>query len=258
MEERRQREFEFELPIGYVDDDGKLHRTAVLRKMTGRDEAIIAEKKHRHNGARMITELLASCLVRLGSIERPGSSVSRKLYSADRHLLLVKLREITFGPEMEASYSCPTCREATMMIEDLTTLEVVQLENGDIPEDIVVELEDGYVDRNGDVYDTMVFRYPTGEDEEKIAAIIRENASRGRNALMARCLKAMGDMPRSRLEGLGTAVFNDLTLSDRALVDRALNDGGAPGVKMRRDITCFNCGRQYSANLDMSNFFVLL
>ena len=99
MENQRQREFEFELPIGYVDDDGKLHRAAVLRKMTGRDEAIMADKKNRHNGARMITQLLSNCLVRLGDIERPGASLTRALYSADRHFLLVKLREITFGRE---------------------------------------------------------------------------------------------------------------------------------------------------------------
>ena len=167
-----------------------MHRTAVLRKMTGRDEAILTDKRNRHNGARAITELLGSCLVRLGEVERPGSQVTRKLFSADRHYLLVKLREITFGPEMEATYSCPTCREATIMVEDLSTLEVNKLDNGSLPEDIVVYLEDGYYDRDGEVFDTMVFRHPVGADEEKIASTMRENPSHGKNALMARCLKA--------------------------------------------------------------------
>src|SRR5262249_31257682 len=175
---------------------------------------------------------------------------------ADRHFLLLKLREITFGAEMQGNYSCPTCHEALTLIEDLSELEVVRLENGDPPKDIIVYLEDGYVDRSGEVYDTMVFRYPNGSDEERTASIIRENASQGKNALMARCLQAVGDMPRNRVEALGTAIFNDLTLSDRALVDRALNNEG-PGIKMRKDITCINCGRQFSASLDLSNFLVL-
>src|SRR5258708_5697456 len=110
MEQPRVREFEFELPIGYVDDDGRLHRTAVLRKMTGRDEAIMADKKHRTNGARMITELLGSCLARVGDVVKPGIGVAQALYSADRHFLLLKLREITFGSEMPATYACPPCR----------------------------------------------------------------------------------------------------------------------------------------------------
>src|SRR5438128_8588644 len=110
--ERHSREFEVELPIGHLDADGRLHRTAALRKMTGRDEAIMADKTNRNNGARMITELLANCLVRLGNIERPGAKITQALYSADRHFLLLKLREITFGPQMQGSYSCPTCHEA--------------------------------------------------------------------------------------------------------------------------------------------------
>lgn len=253
MESRREREFEFELPIGYVDRDGQAHRTAVLRKMTGRDEALMSDKKNRNNAARIITELLGSCLLRLGSLERPGAKVVQSLYSADRYFLLVKLREITFGAEMDANYPCPTCREANEVIENLSELDVVGLDNGEVPEDIVVRLEDGYLDRDGAAYDTMVFRYAIGEDEEKIAPAIRENPSHGKNALMARCLKALGDMPKQRVEALGTAVFSDLTLGDRALIDRALNNGG-PGIRMRRELTCQHCGRQFSVSLDMSNF----
>jgi hypothetical protein len=251
--EPRAREFEFELPVGYEDQDGQVHRTAALRKMTGRDEAIMADKRNRSNGARLITELLGSCLVRLGGITSPGVKVAQELLSADRHFLLVKLREITFGPEMQATYSCPTCHEATVLAEDLSELEVTRLGPGELLEDVVVHLEDGYVDRSGNVYDCMVFRHPTGADEERIAALVRENASHGKNALLARCLKSMGDMPRPKLEALGTAIFSDMTLPDRALVDRKLNNGG-PGINLRHAVTCGGCGRGYSAALDMTNF----
>jgi hypothetical protein len=251
MEARR--EFEFELPIGYADADGRIHRTAVLRKMTGREEAVMADKRNRNSGARMITELLGSCLVRLGELARPGGKVAQALYSADRHYLLLKLREITFGAELQGTYSCPTCRAAAVLNDDLTALEVVKLADGELPEDTVVQLQDGYQDPGGGVHDTMVFRPSTGLDEEKIAPVIRENASQGKNALMARCLKAVGDMPRARVEALGTAIFSDLTLKDRALIDRAMNNGG-PGVKIRREISCERCGREFTAGLDFSNF----
>lgn len=255
MTEPRRREFELELPMGYEDQDGRVHRIAVLRKMTGRDEAVMADKRYRNNGAKMITELLANCLVRLGDLEAPGPPVVQRLFSADRHFLLVRLREITFGPQLRAAYSCTACHQATERIEDLAELEVVRLEDGEMPEDMVVRLDDGYVDRAGNVYDSMSFRYPIGTDEERIASQARDNASRGKNALLARCLRAMGDMPTPKLEALGTAVFADLTLADRALIDHAMNNGG-PGIKLRRTITCDGCGRDYSASLDMSNFLV--
>ncbi|QXJ21272.1 hypothetical protein AGRA3207_002109 [Actinomadura graeca] len=249
----RPREFEFELPVGYEDGDGQVHRTAVLRKMTGRDEAVLADRRHRANGARMISELLGGCLVRLGTLEAPGIRAAQGLYSADRQFLLIRLREITFGPEMRASYACGACHESTTLVEDLSELDVVRLGPGEVPGDVTVKLEDGYVDRTGELYDVLVFRHPTGLDEERVAGVIRENASQGKNALMARCLKEMGDMPGPKLEALGTAVFKDMTLSDRGLVDRALNDGG-PGIDLRRTVGCGGCGREYTASLDMSNF----
>lgn len=253
MERRPQREHDVELPIGYVDADGVVHRTAVLRKMTGRDEAIMADKRHRHNGARMITELLGSCLVRLGTIQAPGPTVARAMYSADRHYLLMKLRQVTFGPEMQATYSCPTCHEANVLVEDLGELETVMLTEGELPEDVTVHLEDGYLDRDGRVHDLMVFRHPTGVDEEKVAAAMRDNAARGRDALMIRCLKSLGDMPQARMEGLGTSIFGELTLGDRAQIDRKLNNGG-PGVKLRREVACAQCGRKFATSLDLSGF----
>lgn len=250
------RTFDFELPIGYLDPDGKMHKTASLRKMTGRDEAIMSDKRNRNSGARLITELVGSCLVRLGTIDKPGTRIAQALYSADRHFLLLKLREITFGAEMQGTYTCPTCHSASVTEEDLSSLEVVRLPEGDLPDDVVVELEDGYVERTGESYNTMVFRLATGADEEKIAPIIRDNPSHGKNALLARCLKALGDMPKSRAEVLGTSIFSDLTLKDRALIDKAMNNGG-PGIKMRREINCTGCGRQFMASLDLSSFLAL-
>lgn len=251
---RRPAGFEFELPIGYVDDDGRVHRTAVLRKMTGRDEAIMADRRNRNSAARMITELLSSCLVQIGVLEAPSSQVAQSLYSADRYFLLLKLRAITFGPDMEATYSCPTCRESQTLEEDLDHLEVRRFDGAGAPEEIVVELEDGFYDRaSSETYYTAVFRHPTGVDEERVTAVTRENPSLGKNALMARCLVAFGDIPKPRLEALGSGIFNELTLGDRARIDHSLNDN-APGVTMRRDLTCNACGRQFEATLDLSNF----
>jgi hypothetical protein len=245
--------FEFTLPIGYEDAEGRIHRTAVLRKMTGRDEAAMADRRNRGNGARIITELIGNCVVRIGDIDHPGTQIARQMYSADRQYLLVKLREITFGSEMQATYPCPTCREATVRVENLDELDVVALDEGELIGDAVVELEDGYVDRDGTRYSTISFRAPRGDDEEKMSIATRDNPSHGKNALMARCITSLGDMPESRLQALGTALFSDLTLSDRARIDKVINNGG-PGIRLRREITCGGCGREFTAALDMSNF----
>src|SRR5262245_64740465 len=89
------REFEFTLPIGYADDEGTVHRRVVLRKMTGREEAILADRKLTKNGGKLVTELLHSCLISLGTLPSNGRGPVAKLYSADRNYLLLRLRSIT-------------------------------------------------------------------------------------------------------------------------------------------------------------------
>ena len=250
------REVELTLPIGFVDHDGNAQRNVVLRKMTGREEAILADRRNQRNGGKLVTELLYSCIVRYGDTPKNGQGTVAGMYSADRNYLLLRLRSITFGPELQARYTCPSCGEALQVTEDLDELPVRAMGEGDSAEEIVVELEDGYVDRDGQVHTALTLRLPTGVDEEAVAAQMRQNASLGKNALLARCLKTLGDIPRHRIEALGTRMLSDLTMSDRRRIDRAINQA-APGVDLVREIECPGCGDVFKTTLDMSHFLVL-
>ena len=250
------REFEFTLPLGYRDDGGRIHRAAVMRKMTGREESILADKRFHRNGGKLVTELLANCLLRLGDLERCDRPVVSSLYSVDRNFLLLKLRSITFGAELQTSYTCPACRQSVAMTEDLDELPVKGLSNGDGPEDIVVQLDEGYVDRDGQVHTALTLRLPTGLDEEAVASQMNQNASLGKNALLARCIESLGEMPRHRVEAIGPKILADLTMTDRRLIDRAINQG-APGVDLVRRIECPNCDNVFNATLDLSHFLAL-
>lgn len=245
--------FEFDLPVGYLDEDGRLHRTALMRKMTGHEEALLGDRKLRQNAGRLVSELLGNCVKQLGELKPVTPQVTQQLTSADRNYLLVELRKITFGAELEASYVCPACSESTRMTHDLDELPVRRVEAGGATE-IVVELDDGYEDRNGEVYRSIVFRLPTGVDEERVATTSRENPSRGMTALLTRCVTGLGDMPVERLQALGTKVLNDLTMSDRQRIDAAFR-GHMPGVDMTADVDCSSCGRSFSTTVDLTGFF---
>ncbi|MDN5789394.1 MAG: hypothetical protein L0H25_00805 [Micrococcales bacterium] len=250
------REFEFTLPVGYTDDEGIVHREVVLRKMTGREEAILADRKYQRNGGKLVTELLHNCIVRLGALTANGRGPVTTMTSADRNFLLLKLRSITFGSELEAAYACPACGERVQVAEDLDELPVHELPDGDDRGEIAIELEDGWVDREGQTHTALRLRLPTGADEEAVAPQMRENASVGKNALLSRCIISLGDVPAHRLEGMGPRIMSELTMSDRRLIDRGLNDG-APGVDLVRALECPSCGKQFSASLDMSNFLAM-
>jgi len=169
----------------------------------------------------------------IGEIRPVNAQLISSLSSPDRNYLLMELRKLTFGNDIEANYACPVCSEHTHVSQDLEELPVRKL-NGEGPSlQITVELVDGFEDK-GNLYDSLVFRLPNGIDEERVAGISRDNPSRGMTALLTRCLVGLGEMASDRRESLGTKVINDLTMSDRARIEQAFRDE-MPGVDMTAD-----------------------
>lgn len=256
MNTQKPRELEFTLPIGYQNGDTVLRREGALRKMTGRDEAILAEKRNQRNGGELVTELIYSCVTRFEGNEKLTKNDVAHWYSADRNYVLLRLRSFTFGPELEARYTCPSCNEEIRLTENLDELPVRSLGEGEALEDVQVELEDGYWDTDNRCHTSLTLTLPRGVDETAVAPQIRKNPSLGKNALLCRCIKSFGDLPRHRIDGLGPKLLADLTLTDRKLIDRALNRA-APGVDLLRDIECPSCGHEVRTNLDMTHFLAL-
>jgi hypothetical protein len=243
-----------ELPVGLAGEDGEPLRAIELRKLTGNEEALLADPKLRRNGGKLVTALLAGCARVDGA--RLGAERVRRLSSADRNFLLIELRRLTFGDLMEARYRCPSCGEWTNAIEDLSTLPVRRLEDDGPDMEIEVGLVDGYRAPDGTVHRELVFGLPTGEDEEIASRGREDNPARQRDALMTRCLRRVGELEPHRMRAIGTRILSDLTMTDRRLVQQALDDA-APGPDLTRRVTCDHCFEEFRAALDMSRFFTL-
>jgi hypothetical protein len=111
MTETIQREFTFELPKGYVDREGNLHREVVLREINGADQEAMLNPQFRNNPAKMLSSLLARVIMRLGTLEkaRIDTGVTAQLLKSDRDFLIMKLKELDSGPDLELDVECPDC-----------------------------------------------------------------------------------------------------------------------------------------------------
>lgn len=105
-------EFEFILPKGYVDADGRLHRKGVMRLATAKDEIIpLQDFRVKNNRAYLVIILLARVISRLGELKdseiNPG--VVEGLFSADLSYLQEFYRQVneTGGAQVQAK--CPAC-----------------------------------------------------------------------------------------------------------------------------------------------------
>src|SRR5882757_9032271 len=79
-----QTEIEFELPKGYVDDSGTLHRKGVMRLATAADEILpMRDPRVQENDAYLPIIVLARVIVRLGSLKDINTGVIEGLYASD-------------------------------------------------------------------------------------------------------------------------------------------------------------------------------
>ena len=249
----KQREFSFELPLGYTAEDGSSHRQINLRKMTGHEELLMTDPDLMQNSGKLITELLSNCIINLGSLGKISNAQVATMTSADRDFLIVKLRAITFGKTLAGIYNCHYCGAVVHLTHNLDQLPMVNV-NSNYNGKISVELVDGYEDK-GEVYTSMTFRPPNGMDEELTANLARQNISRAKNAVFTRCLTKFGTMAVERFQALGTKIFLDLALADRRLIDQAFAQQ-LPRLNLSQEITCPQCNSQFSVQLDLGNFLL--
>jgi len=79
-----QTEIEFELPKGFVDDAGNLHRRGTMRLATAADEILpLRDPRVQQNEAYLTVIVLARVITRLGSLSEIHTSVIENLYASD-------------------------------------------------------------------------------------------------------------------------------------------------------------------------------
>src|SRR5580765_8260847 len=79
-----QTEYEFSLPMGFVDADGNLHREGVMRLATAADEILpLKDPRVQTNEAYLTVILLSRVIARLGGVAQVNPKVIEGLYAGD-------------------------------------------------------------------------------------------------------------------------------------------------------------------------------
>ncbi|MFM9446793.1 hypothetical protein [Streptomyces acidiscabies] len=103
-------EFEFELPRGYVDEAGTVHRYGVMRLATARDELRPQiDLRVKENPAYLSVVLLSQVITRLGTISDVHAGVVERMYATDVAFLQDFYRRINSEGHTRAAVTCPHC-----------------------------------------------------------------------------------------------------------------------------------------------------
>jgi hypothetical protein len=112
-----QTEYEFNLPLGYVDADGTLHRQGVMRLATAADEILpLRDPRVQANEAYMIVILLSRVITRLGSLGQVNPKVIEGLYAADLTFLQEFYNRVNRDGKPKIDAVCPKC-DSTFAVE---------------------------------------------------------------------------------------------------------------------------------------------
>ncbi|MFG2643351.1 hypothetical protein ACGFYP_20565 [Streptomyces sp. NPDC048370] len=103
-------EFTFELPRGYVDDEGTVHRTGSMRLATARDELRPQiDLRVKENPAYLSVVLLSQVITTLGTITDVHAGVVERMYATDVAFLQDFYRRINSEGHTHAAVTCPHC-----------------------------------------------------------------------------------------------------------------------------------------------------
>ncbi len=106
-------EVPFELPKGYVDAEGNLHRTGVMRLATAADEIYpLKDPRVQNWPAYLIVILLARVVTRLGTITSVNPGVIEGLFSEDLAHLQDLYNRVNGLVPRTVNLHCPSCGES--------------------------------------------------------------------------------------------------------------------------------------------------
>ncbi|MCY1033728.1 hypothetical protein OV207_19915 [Corallococcus sp. BB11-1] len=194
------------LPHGLFDEDGRCHRLAELRPLTGREEWALADAGN-HPDPRAVSALLAACLGRLGDFPSVDAPLAAALTRGDRHHLALHLRARLYGDRLTLVARCPSPGCGAMADVDVRLSALAPERPDAAPEVLRVALPEGPAE----------VREPTGEDDAVLARA--EGSREERSALLWSRLVEVAGQPLSP-EG-----WRALPARSRHAVALALADG---------------------------------
>ncbi|MEV6120388.1 hypothetical protein AB0M23_07665 [Streptomyces sp. NPDC052077] len=103
-------EFEFELPRGYVDEAGTVHRHGSMRLATARDELRPQiDLRVKENPAYLSVVLLSQVITRIGTVTDVHAGVVERMYATDVAFLQDFYRRVNSEGHTRAAVTCPHC-----------------------------------------------------------------------------------------------------------------------------------------------------
>lgn len=230
----------FDLPCGYVDEQGNVHTEIKVREITGHEEDMLANPKI--PAEKKMNELITRCVERVGNIEDKAtlSKVVMDMMVGDRLFAIFAIRRVTVGDMYTYEVACKECKAKFRPTLDLSDLDIKKMEDPTLKEFRVI------LPRSKK---EVVLVPMTGRTEARLSKMSKNTTDTLSLALMARLTEIDG-------EPATLAKVKDLSLRERQFI-RSCFEKFEGGVDTEVEIDCPSCYTTFKQDLDagQASFF---
>lgn len=224
-----------ELAGGLEDPfDGNAY-TAEIRELTGADEEAISKIS---DAGKALLTVLERAVIKIG--DKPATKENLDaLLAGDRELLLLAIRKVTFGSEVQLGPNCPECGEEQVFDIDLDKdIEVKKLKE-----------EDRYFTVNCKV-GKVELTLPKGTVQKTLINSTNKSPAELDTLLLKSCITSTNDAPVMDLQQI-----RNLSIKDRRELIKAITDRN-PGPQLSKVAKkCQACGQEVSLPLTLAGLF---
>jgi hypothetical protein len=206
-----------------------------LRPVGGEDELFLLDTMDTRPPSERATSLLSRCLL-------DGQDHVGRLTVGDREALLLQLRRLTYGEELNCIVSCPAerCGERMDVVLQVSDLLLASYDEARRTYELSL-------DSAGMSYG-VTFRLPTAGDLTRISGLGSDALERGASDLLKHCVLVV-------TKDGGTGTVDDLPEDVRPAVAARMAELD-PQAEIELDLECPACGFAFSVVFDAGAFFL--
>lgn len=224
-----------ELPGGLEDPFEGIITTAEVRELTGADEEAIS--KINEPGKALLA------ILERGTVSLGGKDVTKDdldaLLAGDREMLLLAIRKVTFGSDVQVGPECPECGAEQVFDIDLNTdVPIKKLNEND--RSFTVTCKVGKV----------VMSLPNGVTQKALVTSSNKNSAELDTILLKGCISSINGKPIIDVQQI-----KDLGIKDRRDLLTAISTRN-PGPQLSEiKKSCESCGQEVSLPLTLADLF---
>ena len=230
--------------------------------MTGLEQHSLSDPKFRQNSGKAMSHIIRRLVQEIpGALNQKSNRTFlcderfiSSMFQADRDVIIMQSLILAGQLEQAKVYNCSKCGEKLEEKVNLLEVDIFEHEEGQLPElEITLPRE---MNIDGVICDKVVFRYPLGIDQEKMAKYANKGEFYIISCLISLCCTFFGVKDGSeQKKTLSIQEAALMNVKNRNHIVSSIQEM-SPGPDLIKESECDTCGHMNQVSVDIAGFLL--